>query len=74
MKNTAIITILVLLSFGSSQSMKPSERLLSQLPQEVQALFNQLPAQTRPSLTPLRPKDKSRPMAPLVLMALSLAV
>ena len=43
MKNTAIITTLVLFSFGSSQSMKPSERLISQLPQEVRALFNQHP-------------------------------
>jgi hypothetical protein len=53
MKNTAIITILVLLSFGSSQSMKPSERLLSQLPQEVQALFNQHPISW--GQTPSRP-------------------
>jgi hypothetical protein len=41
MKNTAIITILVLLSFGWSQNMKPSARLLSQLPQEIQDHFSQ---------------------------------
>jgi hypothetical protein len=39
MKNTAIITTMVLFSFGWGQNMKPPERLISQLPQEVQALF-----------------------------------
>jgi hypothetical protein len=48
-KNTAIITTLVLFSFGSSQSMKPSERLISRLPQEVRALFNQHPISWRQS-------------------------
>ena len=43
MKNTTTIITLVLFSFGSSQSMKPSERLISQFPQEVQALFDQRP-------------------------------
>jgi hypothetical protein len=43
MKNTTIIITLVLFSFGWSQNMKPSERLISQFPQEVQALFDQRP-------------------------------
>ena len=43
MKNITIIITLVLFSFGWGQNMKPSERLISQLPQEVQALFNQHP-------------------------------
>ena len=43
MKNTAIITTMVLFSFGWSQNMKPSESLISHPPQEVRALFNQRP-------------------------------
>jgi hypothetical protein len=43
MKNTSIITVIASLCFGWSQNVKPSERLISQLPQEVQALFNQHP-------------------------------
>ena len=41
MKNTAIITILVLFSFGWSQNMNPSERFFSQLPQEIQDQLSQ---------------------------------
>ena len=43
MKNTSIITVIASLCFGWSQNVKPSERLISQLPQEVRALFNQHP-------------------------------
>ena len=41
MKNTAIITTLVLFSFGWSQNINPSERLFSQLPQEIQDRLSQ---------------------------------
>ncbi|HIE42108.1 MAG TPA: hypothetical protein EYP95_02515, partial [Nitrospinaceae bacterium] len=41
MKNTAIITTLVLFSFGWSQNINPSERILSQLPQEIQDQLSQ---------------------------------
>ena len=43
MKQTVIISAIATLCFGSSQNMKPSEMLVSQLPLEVQALFNQPP-------------------------------
>ena len=41
MKNTTIITIMVLFSFGWSQNMNPSERFFSQLPQEIQHQLSQ---------------------------------
>jgi len=41
MKNTTIIIILVLFSFGWSQNINPSERILSQLPQEIQDQLSQ---------------------------------
>ncbi|HJM96421.1 MAG TPA: hypothetical protein QF698_10135, partial [Candidatus Marinimicrobia bacterium] len=41
MKNTTIIITLVLFSFGWSQNMNPSERVLSQLPQEIQDQLSQ---------------------------------
>jgi len=41
MKNTVIITTLVLFSFGWSQNINPSERLFSQLPQEIQDQLSQ---------------------------------
>ena len=43
MRQTIITITIAMFCFGSSQSMKPSERLISQLPQEVRALFNQHP-------------------------------
>ena len=43
MKNTTLITVLVLFCFGWSQNTNPSKRFFSQLPLEVQALFNQPP-------------------------------
>ncbi len=41
MKNTIIITAIVTLSFGWSQNRNPSDRLLSQLPQEIQDHLSQ---------------------------------
>ena len=41
MKNTAIITTLVLFSFGWSQNMNPSKMFFSQLPQEIQDQLSQ---------------------------------
>ena len=49
MKNTTLITVLVLFCFGWSQSMNPSKRFFSQLPQEIQALFDQPPVSWKQS-------------------------
>ena len=49
MKNTIIITAIVTLCFGWGQNMKPSERLISQFPQEVQALFDHPPVSWKQS-------------------------
>jgi hypothetical protein len=49
MKRTGIIIAIITLCFGWSQNMKPSERLISQLPQEIQALFDQPPVSWKQS-------------------------
>lgn len=41
MRQTIIIITIAMFCFGWSQNMKPSERLISQLPQEIQTLLNQ---------------------------------
>ena len=59
MKNTTTIITLVLFSFGWSQNMKPSERLLSQLPQEIQDQLSQSRISWRHAPSrPITPSDR----------------